>query len=166
MEVYNDLDFLNDDLIPRKSYSNIDLEKEEPFPSREVGGNISVKSERLLISKALEKTGKIIDLVSQRLSQDEKNVMEVKEIGKSPERIFGDLICQLFGEIPDGEIKNLAKIKVQQILVKAKHQAKSREMQNAPYTNSILHQHMVWYDPVNPIHHQFNLQYLTRSTTR
>ena len=63
------------------------------------------------------------------------NAMEVKETAKSPERIFGDLICQLLGEIPDGEIKDLAKTEVQQILVKAKHQAKSRKMQNAPYTN-------------------------------
>ena len=97
-----------------------------------------MKSERLLKSKGLERTGKIMDLVSQMLLQDEKNVnaMEVKETAKSPERIFGDLICQLLGEIPDGEIKDLAEIEVQQILVKAKHQAKSREMQNAPYTNS------------------------------
>ena len=79
-----------------------------------------------------------MDLVSQRLLQDEKNVnaMEVKETARSSERIFGDLIWQLLGEIPDGKIKDLAKIEVQQILVKAKHQAKSREMQNAPYTNS------------------------------
>ena len=134
----NDLDFLNDNLIPRKSYSNIDLETEQTFPSRESGGNISVKSERLLKSKALERTGKIIDLVSQRLLKDEKNVnaMEVRETAKSPEQIFGDLICQLLGEIPDGEIKDLAKLEAQQILVKAKHQAKSRETQNAPYTNS------------------------------
>ena len=34
-----------------------------------------------------------------------------KETVKSPERIFGDLICQLF------QIKDLAKIEVQQILV-------------------------------------------------
>ena len=27
----NDLDFLNDNLLPRKSYSNIDLETEEAF---------------------------------------------------------------------------------------------------------------------------------------
>ena len=116
---------MNDNLIPRKSYSNIDLETEEAFPSRKSGGNISVKSERLLKSKALERTAKIMDLVSQRLLQDEKNVnaMEVKEIAKSPECIFNDLICQLLGE-------------VQQILVKAKHQPKAREMQNAPYTNS------------------------------
>ena len=40
-----------------------------------------------------------MDLVSQRLLQDEKNVnaMEVKETAKSPEGIFGDLICQLLG---------------------------------------------------------------------
>ena len=71
---------MNDNLIPRRSYSNIDLE-------------------RLLKSKALGRTGKIMDLVSQRLLQDEKNVneMEVKETAKSPERIFGDLICQLLG---------------------------------------------------------------------
>ena len=67
----NDLDFLNDISIPGKSYSNIDLETEESFPSRESGGNISVKSERLLKSKALERTGKIMDLVSQRLLRDE-----------------------------------------------------------------------------------------------
>ena len=30
----NDLDFLNDNLIPRKRYSNIDLETEEAFPCR------------------------------------------------------------------------------------------------------------------------------------
>ena len=79
-----------------------------------------------------------MDLVSQRLLQDEKNVnpMEVKETAKIPERIFGDLICQLLGKIPNGEIKDLAKIEVQQILIKAKHQAKSREMQNTTYTNS------------------------------
>ena len=79
-----------------------------------------------------------MDLVSQKLLQDEKNVsaMYVKETAKIPERIFGYLICQLLGQIPDGEIKDLAKIEVQQILVKAKHQAKSGEMQNAPYTNS------------------------------
>ena len=95
---------MNDNLIPRKNYSNIDLETEEAFPSSESGGNISVKSERLSKSKALERTGKIMNLVSQRLLQDEKNVnaMEVKETAKSPGRIFGDLICQLLGEIPDG----------------------------------------------------------------
>ena len=90
-----------------------------------------------------------MDLVSQRLLQDEKsvNAMEVKETAKNPERIFDDLICQLLGEIPGGEIKDLAKIEVQQTLVKAKQkttkkkktkkkQAKFRKMQNAPYTNS------------------------------
>ena len=49
----NDLDFLNDNLIPRKSCLNIDLETAEAFPSRESGGNISVKSEHFLKSKAL-----------------------------------------------------------------------------------------------------------------
>ena len=134
----NDLDFLNDNLILRKSYSNIYLETEEAFPSRESGGNIRVKFKRLLKSKALERTGKIMDLVLQRLLQDEKNVnpMEVKETAKSLERIFGDLICQLLGEFPDGEIRG-AKTEVQQILVKAKHQAKSREMHNVPYTNLV-----------------------------
>ena len=50
-------------------------------------------------------------LVSQRLLQDEKsvNAMEVKETVKSPERIFGNLICQLLGEILAGEIKDLVK---------------------------------------------------------
>ena len=94
----NDLDFLNDNSIRRKSYSNI--ETKEHFPSRESGENISVKSERLLKSKALESTGKIMELVSQRLLQDEKNVnaIEVKETAKSPERIFGDLIWHLLGK--------------------------------------------------------------------
>ena len=135
----NDLDFLNDNLIPRKRYSNIDLETEEAFPCRESG-------ERLLKSKALEKTGKIMDLISQRPLQDEKNVnsIEVKETEKSSERIFGDLIYQLLGEISDGEIRDLTKIEVQQILVKAKHQAKSREMQNAPYTNSFNVAPNIW----------------------
>ena len=51
-------------------------------------------------------------LVSQKLLQDEQNVnlMEVKETAKSPEQIFGDLICQLLGEILDCEIRDLAKI--------------------------------------------------------
>ena len=122
----NDLDFLNNSLIPRKSYSNIDLETEEAFPSKESGGNISGR------------TGKIMELVSQRLLQDEKffNAIEVKETAKSSERIFGDLISQLLRETPDGEIKNLAKREVQQVLVKAKHQPKFREMQNPPYINS------------------------------
>ena len=128
----NDLDFLTDNLIPRKNYSNIDIETEEAFPSRESGGNIIMKSEHLLKSKSLERTGQIMDLVSQRLLQDEKNIsaLEFKKTAKSPGQIFGDLICQLLGKIPDGEIK------AQQILVKVKHQAKSREMQTAPYTNS------------------------------
>ena len=126
---------MNDNLILRKNYSKTDLETEEVFPSGEISGNISVKSERLLKSKTI---GKTIDLVSQRLLQDEKkvNAMEVKETAKSLERIFDDLICQLLGEIRDGEIKVLAKIEVHQILVKAMHQAKSREMQNAPYTST------------------------------
>ena len=129
------MDVLNDNLILRKNYSKTDLETEEVFPSGEISGNISVKSERLLKSKTI---GKTIDLVSQRLLQDEKkvNAMEVKETAKSLERIFDDLICQLLGEIRDGEIKVLAKIEVHQILVKAMHQAKSREMQNAPYTST------------------------------
>ena len=61
-----------------------------------------------------------MDLVSQRLLQDEKNVnaMEVEETAKSPERIFGDLICHILGVIPDNEIKDLAKIEVQQMLEK------------------------------------------------
>ena len=75
----NDLGFLNDNLIPWKSSSNIDLETEETFPSRESGGNISAKSERLLKSKALERTGKIMGLVSKGLLQDEKNVNTIKE---------------------------------------------------------------------------------------
>ena len=77
-------------------------------------------------------------LVSKRLLQDEKDVneMEVKETAQSPKRIFGDLIFQLLGELPDGALKDLAKIEVQQVLVKAKHQAKSREIQNTPCTNS------------------------------
>ena len=52
--------------------------------------------------------------------------MEVKENAKSLKRIFANLICQLLGEIPDSKIKGLAKIEVQQILVRAEHQAKSR----------------------------------------
>ena len=75
-----------------------------------------MKSERLK-SKALEKTGEIMDLVPKRLFQDEKNVnaMGVKETSKSRERIFGDLFCQLLGEIAGGEIKDLAKIGVEQM---------------------------------------------------
>ena len=63
-----------------------------------------------------------MDLISKRLSQVGKNVntMEVKETAKSPEQIFGDLIYQLLGEFSDGEIKDLAEIEMQQILVKAK----------------------------------------------
>ena len=122
-----------------------------------------------------------MDLVSQRLLQDEKsvNAMEVKETAKNPERIFDDLICQLLGEIPGGEIKDLAKIEVQQTLVKAKQKTKQKKKtkkknkQNLGkcrmhpiLTHSISHQHMVWYYPVNPIHCQFNLQRLTRSNAR
>ena len=121
---------MNDNLTPRNSYSNIHFETEGAFASRESGKNISVKSERLLKSKVLERTGKIMVLISKRLLQDEKNVnaMEVKETAKRPEQIFGDLICQLLEGIPGGETKDLAKIEVQQ--------AKSREIQNALYTNS------------------------------
>ena len=105
----------------------------EAFPFRESGGNISTKTELLSKSKNVERTGKIMDLVSQRLLQHDKNVnaMEVKETAKSAEQIFGDLFCQLLRGVPDDEITN-----VQQILLKAKYQAKSREMQNAPYTSS------------------------------
>ena len=62
--------------------------------------------------------------------------MVVKDTAKSLKRIFVNLICQLLGEISDIKIKDLAKLEVQQILVKAEHQAKSREMQHAPCTNS------------------------------
>ena len=62
--------------------------------------------------------------------------MVVKDTAKSLKRIFVNLICQLLGEISDIKIKDLAKLEVQQILVKAEHQAKSREMQPAHYTNS------------------------------
>ena len=41
----NDRNFLNDNFISRNRF---DLETEEAFPSRESGGNINVKSERLL----------------------------------------------------------------------------------------------------------------------
>ena len=94
----NDLDFSIDNLIPRKSYSNIDLEAEEAFPSREGGGKISVKFERLLKSKALEGTGKIMDLLPQRLFQDEKdvNAMEVKETAKSPERKMSEFLQHFY----------------------------------------------------------------------
>ena len=162
---------MNDNLIPKKSYSNIDLQTEEAFRSREGSEKISVKPERLLKLKALEKTKKNMDLVSKRLSQYEKNVnaMEVKETSKSSERIFCDLICQLLGEISDDEIKDLVKIEVQQILVKAKL-AKFRECKMHPIlTYSMSHQHIFWFQLVNPIHHiinpihhQFNLQRLTR----
>ena len=67
------LDCLNDNLIPRKSYSNIDPETAEAFSSRESGGNVKVKSGRLLKSEVLERTGKVMVLVLQRLLQDEKN---------------------------------------------------------------------------------------------
>ena len=41
-------------------------------------------------------------------------------------------------------MEDLAEIEVQQILLKTKHQAKPREMQNAPYTNySMTHQDIV-----------------------
>ena len=53
-----------------------------------------------------------MDLVSQRLLQDEKNVnaMEVKDSAKSLKRIFAYLICKL--EISDIKIKDLAKLEV------------------------------------------------------
>ena len=82
-----------------------------------------------------------MDLISKRLSQVGKNVntMEVKETAKSPERIFDDLICQLLGEFSDGEIKDLAKIEMQQILVNAKL-AKFREYKmNLILTHSMSH---------------------------
>ena len=109
---------MNDNLIPRRSYSNIDLE-------------------RLLKSKALGRTGKIMDLVSQRLLQDEKNVnaMEVKETAKSPERIFGDLICQLLGGNSWLWNKGSSQNRGATNFGKSKDQAKPREMQNSPYTN-------------------------------
>ena len=52
-----------------------------------------------------------MDLVPKRHFQDEKNVdaMGVKETSKSRERIFGDLFCQLLGEIAGGEIRILPK---------------------------------------------------------
>lgn len=64
------------------------------------------------------------NLVSQRFTEGEKNLnaSKVKE-NKRPERIFSDLICQLVEEIPKSNIKDLPKIKVQQILVKAKRKA-------------------------------------------
>ena len=96
-----------------------------------------MKSERLLKSNALERTRRNKDLASKRILQDKKNVnaMKINEISKSPEQIFGDLICQLLGQISNGEVKDLVKIELQQMLIKAKL-AKSREMQNAPYINS------------------------------
>ena len=90
----NDLDLLNDNLIPTKIYSDIVLETEEAFSSRENGGSIRVKSERLLKSNALERTRRNKNLASQRILQDKKslNAMKIKEIAKSPEQIFGDLM--------------------------------------------------------------------------
>ena len=132
---------MNDNLIQKKSYSNIDLQTEEAFRSSKSRESISVKLERLLKSKGLGKTEKNMDLVSKTLSQDKKNVntMEVKETAKSPGRILGDLICQLLGEFSDGKIKDLAKIEVQQILVKAKL-AKFREYKMDPVlTHSMSH---------------------------
>ena len=51
----NDLHFLNDNLIKKKSYSNIDLQTEEAFRSSESRESISVKPERLLKLKSLGK---------------------------------------------------------------------------------------------------------------
>ena len=110
-----------------------------------------------------------MDLLSQSSLQHEKNLnaMEVKETAKSPERIFGDLIFQLLGEIPDGEIKDLAKIELQQILVKAKNEAKFREMQNAPYTTSFnVTSTYGLVAPSQPNASSNNLQCLIRSNTK
>ena len=86
---------------------------------------------------------------------------------KRLQRIFGDLICQLLGEVPYVEIKDLAKIEVQQILVKQSTKLNPGKWKmHATLTHSMSYQHMVWYHPVNPIHHPFNLQCLTRSNTR
>ena len=58
-----------------------------------------------------------MDLVSEKLSEEEKSVTasEVKET-KSPERIFNDLIRQSVQEIPEGEIKNPAKLRHNKIV--------------------------------------------------
>ena len=95
------------------------------------------------------------------------NAVEVTETAKSSERIFGDLIWQLLGEIPGGKINDLAKIEVQQILVKQSTKLNPGECKMRPkLTYSMSHQHMFWYHPVNPFHHEFNLKRLTRSNTR
>ena len=89
------------------------LGTEEAFLSSEMGRNVSVKSELFLKSKALERTGKIIDLVSQSFYRMKKMSVQY------PEWIFGHFICQLLGKIPEGEKKDLVKLGVQQILAKA-----------------------------------------------
>ena len=118
----NELNVLNDNLVPRKSFSNIGVDS-YPLSPRDI---ISTsKSENLLQSDTLEKAGRLMELVSQKHRENSESHIASKEV-KSRDRAFCDMICLLLENMLEAEVKNMVKLEVHQLIVKGKYRASAQ----------------------------------------
>ena len=116
------MNFLNDNWVPRKSFSNVSVDSNPSSPHDIISTS---KSGNLLQSGAMEKTGRLLELVSQKIGVNNGPDVASKEL-KSREGAFCDMIYLLLEDMPEGEVKDMVKLDVHQLIVKTKYRASAQ----------------------------------------
>ena len=157
----HELDFLNDNLVPRKSFSNLnDVNNITPNTSS------AKRAEDLARENSLEKTNRVMEIVSQQLLEARRvnETVVPQEPSMSADRDFSNMVCSLLGEINEGEVKDTVKLEIHQLLIKAKYKKSANthtsyfndSANNFPHGRNYMQQHS---SPVSPNGMQFPMTY-------
>ena len=105
-----DLSFLEDNYVPRKTESNLVKSQNHANGSTE-----GPKQHKINHAELLEKTSAVIDFAYERFSRSPP-----KQLQKSADDLFGEMVSSMLKELTNQQAKDLAKLEINRILVKAK----------------------------------------------
>ena len=119
---FNQLNFLNDNLIPRNSKSNISspavCSPENVKSVYQLESTRSTKSKKKIEENQINELQGVIKTALTRLDKLNSNDNPTMTTQlKSADEIFGELVVKTLGEIKDCEEKDLIKLEIQQKLI-------------------------------------------------
>ena len=119
-QFYKQLAFLSDNVAPRTTHSNIqklDRAADAPTHSKKSRKNEPDTSDKL--------AGALIDYM-KRPSQEPAKPTEASppaKVQKTPGMLFGELVAEIFDDIPKGYHRDMMKMEVQKIMYETKYRA-------------------------------------------
>ena len=118
-QYFEQLQFLNDNVAQRTTHSNIrklDKEVAQPHASQP---HASRKSRM----KESDSSEKLAETVIDYLKRPKENILSPQTIKKSPGMLFGEIVAEIFDEIPQGYHRDMMKMEVMRVMYDTKYRS-------------------------------------------